>query len=477
MAKRAALYLRISQDRDGEQLAIDRQREDGRKLVELRGWRLAVEHADNDTTASGRKRRPGFNALLEDIRGGAVDVVVAWALDRLARNARDRLALVDACRAREVSIALVRGSDIDLTTPAGRLTIGILGEVAAHEIDQKSDRQRRAIAQAAADGRVHGGQRPFGYREDGVTFHPVEAPLVEQLYDLFLTGASVGELADWLHLRCGVTTTAGGRWTRKAVRIVLGNPRYAGLRAHRPTDPLTGRRDPARARTYPAVWPPLVSEETWRAAVALLATTAQPGQSQGGNRHRHLLSGIARCGLCGHPMISGRTGRGVHRIYLCNTSRHLSRRADLLDAYVETLVIRRLCRPDAASLLAPDDGPSVDVLRGEAGELRGRLDGLATDYADGILDREQLQAASARLRARLVDVEAEIAHMGAPDPAAELIHAVDEEGAWAAWADYTMARKRMVVQRLVSVEVLRGRHGRPPIGQPFDPSSVVVRWL
>jgi DNA invertase Pin-like site-specific DNA recombinase len=57
------------------------------------------------------------------VRAGKVDVVVAWALDRLARTARDRLALVEACRDAGVIIALVRGSDMDPTTPAGRLVV------------------------------------------------------------------------------------------------------------------------------------------------------------------------------------------------------------------------------------------------------------------------------------------------------------------------------------------------------------------
>jgi hypothetical protein len=72
---------------------------------------------------SGRKPRPQFRALLDTVRAGKVDVVVAWALDRLARTARDRLALVEACRDAGVIIALVRGSDMDPTTPAGRLVV------------------------------------------------------------------------------------------------------------------------------------------------------------------------------------------------------------------------------------------------------------------------------------------------------------------------------------------------------------------
>jgi hypothetical protein len=74
--------------------------------------------------------------------------VVAWALDRLCRNARDRLALIEACRDAGVMIALVSASDMDPTTPAGRWALGILGEVAQHEIDQKSDRRGARLTTA-----------------------------------------------------------------------------------------------------------------------------------------------------------------------------------------------------------------------------------------------------------------------------------------------------------------------------------------
>jgi site-specific DNA recombinase len=54
--------------------------------------------------------------MIKAIKAGEIDAVVAWALDRLARNARDRLVLVESCREHGVIIALVRGSDMDPTT-------------------------------------------------------------------------------------------------------------------------------------------------------------------------------------------------------------------------------------------------------------------------------------------------------------------------------------------------------------------------
>jgi DNA invertase Pin-like site-specific DNA recombinase len=260
---RASIYLRISQDRTGESLGVERQREDCTKLVADRGWTLArAPFVENDTSAAGRKPRPEFRALLAAVEAGEVDVIVAWALDRLTRTARDRLALVETCRDHGVRIALVRGSDMDPTTPSGRLAIGILGEVAQHEIDAKSDRQARAAEQAAAQGRWIGGRRPFGYAADGVTKIESEAAAVREGYMALLSGVSLRGIAkEWN--RAGFTTGqapwrhthlgSSSPWRPDSVRRVLLNPRYAGIRALRGEEraPRAGMASSRMRRTGP----------------------------------------------------------------------------------------------------------------------------------------------------------------------------------------------------------------------------------
>ncbi len=110
---RTVLYLRVSLDRTGEQLAVERQRKDAERIASQRGWHIVDTYTDNSVSAAGKKARPAFTKMLDAIKRGQVQAVVAWSLDRLARNARDRLALVEACRDHGVIIALVQGSDMD----------------------------------------------------------------------------------------------------------------------------------------------------------------------------------------------------------------------------------------------------------------------------------------------------------------------------------------------------------------------------
>ena len=86
---RAAIYLRISQDRTGEQAGIDRQRADCEKLATARGWTITGIYADNDVSAFSRKPRPEFERLVADIGAKEIDAVVCWATDRLYRRTTD----------------------------------------------------------------------------------------------------------------------------------------------------------------------------------------------------------------------------------------------------------------------------------------------------------------------------------------------------------------------------------------------------
>ena len=109
---RAAVYTRVSLDRTGEGRAVERQLEDAHELVRRRGWELVSERTDNDTSAAGGKRRPEFEAMLSDVERGRLDAIVAWSLDRLTRNRRDTVRLIEACQQAGVVVALVRGSDM-----------------------------------------------------------------------------------------------------------------------------------------------------------------------------------------------------------------------------------------------------------------------------------------------------------------------------------------------------------------------------
>ncbi len=84
MATNAAIYLRISLDRTGEELGVDRQREDCEEIARQRGWRVVETYVDNSISASKRKvRRPSYDRMVADHAAGKFQVSPAMSMGPL----------------------------------------------------------------------------------------------------------------------------------------------------------------------------------------------------------------------------------------------------------------------------------------------------------------------------------------------------------------------------------------------------------
>ena len=82
---RAAIYARISSDRDGDQLGVRRQIEDCERLVARKGWHVAERYVDDDVSAYKSRVRPAYRRMLDDLRSGYLDAVVVWGDEESVR--------------------------------------------------------------------------------------------------------------------------------------------------------------------------------------------------------------------------------------------------------------------------------------------------------------------------------------------------------------------------------------------------------
>jgi hypothetical protein len=127
--------------------------------------------------------------------------------------------------------------------------------------------------------------------------------------------------------------------------------------------------------------------------------------------------------------------------------------------------------PDAVDLLGPAK-PDVDVaaLRAEQKAIRSNLNGLAEDKALGLIDRGQLISATAKGKARLADIDAQLQTAVVSSPLSPLIDAEDIQAAWDA---LQLSHQRLVIQTLVTVRILpAAKKG----GRGFDPAGVEITW-
>lgn len=418
--------------------------------------------ADNDLSAYSGKPRPRYRAMLDAIRAGRIDAVLAWHTDRLHRSPIELEEYISACNAgREVPTHCVKAGTLDLSTPSGRMLARTLGTLARYESEHRGERVAAAVLQRAQTGGRSGGPRPFGYEDDGITVREPEAKAVRAAVESVLAGASLRSVARTLNAT-GLTTSMKGRsWDAHSVRALLLRSRNAGLRDHQ--GQVIG----------PANWPEIVPEEQWRAVMAILT---DPGRrtSPSDARVRWLGSGLYRCAGCDRPSLRVSTaGRGIPS-YRCpgklGTTGHVVRVAGPLDAYIEAVIVERLSRPDAIELLVPA-APEVDLsgLRAAANSARARLTEIAEMLGEGDLTRAEAQIARTRATARLEKSEAEIATATRPSPLAGLVDAPDPA---AVWAGLDIGRRRAVLDDLMTVTVLPAV--RP--GPRFDPDTVRIEW-
>jgi DNA invertase Pin-like site-specific DNA recombinase len=458
MSRRAAVYVRISRDREGAGLGIDRQEEDCRKLAADLGWDLGPVHADNDLSAYSGKPRPGYLALLDDLKAGRADAVICWHTDRLHRSPAELETYIAVCEPRGIPTMTVRAGPLDLTSPSGRMVARQLGAVARYEVEHMAERQQRARLQAVTDGRWSGGRRPYGYGPDGVTVVEVEAAIVREVAHQVLAGVSLRRLCADLNRR-GVLTSTGKAWQQTSLRNVLLRARNAGLMEHR--GQVVG----------PAGWPAILEEDTWRAVVGLLG---DPGRrTQTTTARRWLLGNLASCGVCGDLVKSSSTSGRT--IYKCRSGGHVVRDAAKTDAFVGDVIVERLRRPDARDLLTPDRRPDTAGLHAHDAALRERLDELGRLFADGAIDGRQLREGTERIRAQRDQLDRQLAAAAAGNVLAGV---ADHPDPAAAWERLDLDRQRAVVQVLCEVTILPARKdpaaGWRPVRGRFDPTTIRV---
>jgi DNA invertase Pin-like site-specific DNA recombinase len=458
----AALYARISEDRAGTEAGVKRQLDDGRDLVARRGGVVAGEYVDNDISAKNGRHRPRYEELMTLVDTGKISHIVVFHTSRLWRNRGERAAGIERLRKAGVSVAVIKGTDLDLASASGRMIAGILGEFDTGESEIKSERVEREVYERAKNGLNHGGRRPYGYTSNGMEVVEDEKGEVAEMARKLLAGIPLAAIVRDLNAR-GVRTVTGCQWSSGSVRDVLKRARNAGLSVHR--GEILGE----------AQWPAVMPEQTWRAVSALLADPAR--RTSTGNRASYLLSGIAVCGLCegsitskGVKQSSVAHGATMRWLYGCRGCARVARRRDWCDQYVTARIIARLNRPDAHELLQDHTRLNFEALAAEARSWRIQMEEAAADRAEDLITREQLHVITAKARSRLAAIDDAQRSTSRAPVLVDLIQAKDKMDYWQ--NSMVLDRQRAVVKVLADVTLLPGGGG----SRLFDPTKVKVEF-
>jgi site-specific DNA recombinase len=213
--KRCAIYTRKSSEEGLEQEfnSLAAQREACEAYIRSQqheGWVLVRTRYDDGGFSGGTMERPALQSLLADIRGGRIDIVVVYKVDRLTRSLADFARLVEIFDAQGASFVSVT-QQFNTTSSMGRLTLNVLLSFAQFEREVTGERIRDKIAASKKKGMWMGGNVPLGYdaSERTLVINPAEGETVRRIFALYREFGCVRrvkEAADRLGLRTAPST-------------------------------------------------------------------------------------------------------------------------------------------------------------------------------------------------------------------------------------------------------------------------------
>ncbi|MFI9081851.1 recombinase family protein [Streptomyces sioyaensis] len=456
--KRVGIYVRISKDRKGQELGIQRQEKACRDLCERLGWTVLKVYPENDTSASttSQRKRKVYTEMLRDARDGVIDGIVVYSIDRLTRRIAELTHFLEEQKEHGFAFATTEGEDT--ATANGRMILTIKGAVAQQETERMSERINLSLLQRREKGKPHaGGSRLFGFKE-GSNFQELEPEEVEHIqlgYKMLMDQRTPGDVARAWNDKGVRTPEARTVWDIHKVKRVYRSERIGGIVTYKGQD------------LGDSVYPHPLTREEWENVQAVLDSRATPAKKGAGKR-KHVYSGYLRCGHCGSTMriqwatIQGRTFRRT----FCHSAQvgangergcgKVNRRYDWIEArlneVVEAALMKRRPQPQSGS---------ADGLDEEIQVLEERIRGLRSRWKEGGLDDEDYFDSLTHLR---TDLQA----LRAREAASVVKQSRTETDALAVWRDEDMQnleRRRAIVASVIAecevFSVGRGRK-KPP---------------
>ncbi len=287
-----ALYRRVSTDKQADEgYSLDVQMEKlqayAKTMSNVKDTRLYTD----DGYSGSSLDRPGMKHMIEDIESGVITHVVVVKLDRLSRSQKDTLHLIEDVMipANVAFISIMESFNTD--TPFGRAMVGILSVFAQLERENIFERTRGGMQKRVEKGYWPGGGRtPYGYDYDttqGILIPNEEAKMVRHIYDRYLAGAGMQEIADELDLKY-----------ERVVYNIITRKSNAGYIVYNGEE-YRGRHEP------------IISLETYQQAMQLLASRSAAKLV---TKTEHLLTGFCYCGKCGARMRYMKWGKAGYKL-------------------------------------------------------------------------------------------------------------------------------------------------------------------
>ncbi len=385
----AALYARVSSDRQDVDLSVSAQLRALKDYARANGYSVAREYE----AESGRVAdRPQFREMIEEGSKpkAPFEVILVWKFSRFTRKREHAVAFKSMLRRKGIRVVSITEHADD--SPTGKLMEAIIESVDEFYSENLAEDVVRGMREAASRGFFLGSTSPFGYKRvkvsDGVKerptleIDPAAAPVVKELFQSSLSGNGLMEICKALNDR-GVTNR-GKRWYKGGLHYLLTNEAYTGTAVWGRTSKGEKAQDPVRVE---GAWLALVSREMFDAVQEAMRNRAPKVQRPARVGSRFLLSGLLKCGVCGRPYSGQGAKSGQFAYYICGTlfregagmcsARYLN--APRVEDFVVEKIRERILTEETIVELVTLVAEEIDAM---AGELSGRLDVIDAELGD-----------------------------------------------------------------------------------------------
>ena len=395
--KSAGIYIRVSTfDQAREGFSLREQEERLKEFCKFKRYNIYKVYQDAGISAKNDKR-PAYQEMIEDVKKGNINVIVALKLDRLTRSVYDIEKLMKFVNDYECDIDCM-ADESNTTTSNGRMVMRIMTSVSQNEIEKCSERTKFGMAGAIKNGHIPN-RTGLGFKRENKKLvpDPLTKDIIVRIFDLYLEGKSHQAIANIYNKEKVLGKT---NWYDSTVQKILSNELYKG-------DYVNGKRT-KHPTYYENVIEPIVSKEKWESCQYQKLRNARHYERTA----TYLFTNKLKCSKCGNFLgghATTKTNGKKYYYYKCNTCKTYFNEIDIekeLKAFMLELakqddLINNYYTPFIKSKL---EDKTEDYKKGIK-ELDKQLDRIKTAYIKGVVKLEDFDKEIKHIEYQKSDLE------------------------------------------------------------------------
>ena len=402
--KTAGVYIRVStEDQAREGFSLGEQEEKLLQLCKFKELEVYKVYKDAGISAKDMEHRPQFQEMLQDMKEGKINYIVAYKLDRITRSVRDLEELISVLEQYNCFLLCDR-DDVNTSTANGRFFVRMLTVLSQLEIEIVSERTKFGLNGAIKSGHIPG-QRPFGYtksEDKKMIIDNATRPYVEKIFDMYLEGKSFQQIANYFKEN---NIYPKKKWHDTTIQKIIDNKIYMGDYEQYKR---IGKQENLEPIVYMNVVEPIISRAKWEEC------QKQKERNQRTYTRDRIYTFFQRlkCPSCGRIMKCKGSG-GSKRKYMYYTCEHCHVNfnenyvEELLESFIYDLLEYDMAVKNFFLPILEDKNNKIDTttIDKEIRNLEKQRDRIKQAYIKGIVEMEDFKEDYKLIEDKLANLE------------------------------------------------------------------------